>query len=426
MVDGKNIPGLGEPNVLESNSLWVIDISNPREPRVTARIQTGLPVGDKSVGGSSPGAVVAGRKYVFVSNAAQDSITIVDARSNRVKETVVLEPAATVKGLRGVLPFGLALSPGEKNLYVACAGINAVAVIEAGSGKFLGYLPTAWFPVRVATSLDGRNLYVANAKGFGAGPNGGVNFRRGPEGTYIGDITKGIVSLIPLSILSGQGRSDIQRARGSSMAGPGGVLEAGALALHTRHVLRNNGFLAAESKAARPADFPVPPSGQISSKIKHFVFIVKENRTFDEVFGDLQLPGEVMERDASLARWGENAEVKEKGQPTLEQVQVSPNHHALARRFAISDNFYVDSDVSADGHHWLVDNYPNEFIESTWPAAYGGRRDFRPDEDAPGRLMLPNLSPQPETYLEAGSLWEHLVRHSISFRNYGEGLFLPG
>ena len=148
--------------------------------------------------------------------------------------------------------------------------------------------------------------------------------------------------------------------------------------------------------------------------------------TFDEVFGDLELPGGTIERDASLARWGENAEVKEKGKPPLEHVQVTPNHHALARRFAISDNFYVDSDVSEDGHHWLVGNYPNEYLEAAWPAGYGGRLEFRPDEDAPGRLMLPDLSPQPETYLEAGSLWEHLTRHGVAFRNYGEGLYLAG
>ena len=119
---------------------------------------------------------MAGKKEVFVSNAAQDSITILDARTNRVKKTVVLEPAQSVKGLRGVLPFGMALSPDEKRLYVACSGINAVAVLDAHKGIVLGYFPTAWFPARVAVSPDNKTLYVANAKGFGAGPNGGPRF----------------------------------------------------------------------------------------------------------------------------------------------------------------------------------------------------------------------------------------------------------
>ena len=128
-----------------------------------------------------------------------------------------------------------------------------------------------------------------------------------------------------------------------------------------------------------------------------------------------------------MARWGENALVKEKGETTVvEGARVTPNAHALARRFAFSDNFYVDSDVSVDGHHWLVGNYPNEVLESGWPAAYGGKLDFVPDADAPGRLAIECGNPCPETYLEAGSLWEHLARHHISFRNYGEGVSLPG
>jgi hypothetical protein len=156
------------------------------------------------------------------------------------------------------------------------------------------------------------------------------------------------------------------------------------------------------------------------------VFIVKENRTFDEVFADMAGPGRDIAGEPSLARFGEDAEVKGKGEPTVEHARVTPNHHALARRFAFSDNFYVDSDVSVDGHHWLVGNYPNELVEATWPPAYGDRFDFRADPEAPGRLIIGGASPRPEDYLEVGSLWEHLARHQVSFRNYGEGFDLPG
>ncbi len=400
-IDRKRIPGLGDPNAAESNSLWVVDVSDPTHPQVAAKLKTGLPVGGHSTGGSSPGAVVSGSDKVFVSNAAQDSITIIDARSNRVKKTVVLEPASSVRGLRGVLPFGMALSPDEKRFYVACAGINAVALLDARRGKVLGYLPTAWFPARVSTSPDGKTLYVANAKGYGAGPNGGPSFEPGPEGTYIGDITKGLVSIIPVP-------AD-RELRGM-----------------TAQVVENNGFIPAQSAAARSPDFPVPPPGQASAKIRHIVFIVKENRTFDEVFGDMVASaGAPLEAEKTLARYGEDAAVKGVA-GTVEHARVTPNHHALARRFAFSDNFYVDSDVSADGHHWLVGNYPNELIESAWPAGYGNQLDFRADPEAPGRLVPGGSSPRPESYLEAGSLWEHLARHQVTFRNYGEGFDLPG
>ena len=402
-VEGKQIPGLGDPNVPEANSLWVIDVADPAQPNVTAKIKTGIQVGDKSVGGSSPGAVVAGRERVFVSNATQDSVTIINARSNRVEKTILLEPATTVKGLRGVLPFGMALSPDDKRLYVACSGINAVALLDAQKGQVMGYFPTAWFPARLAVSPDGKMLYVANTKGFGAGPNGGPNFQEGPEGVYIGDITHGFVSTI----------SSIPTGR--------------ALEQMTARVLANNGFVSTTQTLAGSAKLPVPPPGQPSTKIHHVVFIVRENRTYDEVFGDLRIAGATVEGEPSMARWGENALVKEKGEPAVvEDARVTPNAHALARRFAFSDNFYVDSDVSVDGHHWLVGNYPNEVVESVWPAAYGHQLSFVPDADAPGRLGIECGNPCPESYLEAGSLWEHLARHHISFRNYGEGVSMAG
>jgi len=401
-VGGKAIPGLGDPNVPDSNSLWVIDAADPAQPKMVAKVKTGVQVGDKSVGGSSPGAVVAGRDQVFVSNANQDSITILDAHSNQVEKTVLLEPADAVKGLRGLLPFGMALSPDEKRLYVACAGINAVAVLDTGSGKVLGYLPTAWFPARLTVSPDGKTLYVANAKGFGAGPNGGPNFHEGPEGTYIGDITHGFVSIVSIP-------------------------DEGQFKQTMAQVLKNNGFEAAAPAVSRSAEFPVPPVAQPSTKIHHVVFVVRENRTFDEVLGDVQIAGATVEGEPSLARWGKSARVRDREEPVVvEKATITPNAHALVQRFAFSDNFYVDSDVSVDGHHWLVGNYPNEVLETEWPASYGRKLSFVADADAPGRISLECGNPCPETFLEAGSLWEHLARHQVTFRNYGEGVSFPG
>jgi DNA-binding beta-propeller fold protein YncE len=418
IVQGKQIAGLGDPNIPDSNSVFVVDVRDPAQPKVLAKVRTGIPVGDQSVGGSSPGAVVAGKKEIFVSNAAQDSITVLNARSNKVKKTIVLEPAESVKGLRGVLPFGMALSPDKKRLYVACSGINAVAVFDAHKGQVLGYLPTAWFPARVAVSPDNKTIYVANAKGFGAGPNGGTDFHPGPEGTYIGDIMKGGVSIVQLP-------ADINLNASKNAETTKLPLDSTHLRDVTERVVNNNGFEGGV-RASPTANSPTPQAGTPSANIKHVVFIVKENRTFDEVFGDLHPPGQDFAADPTLARWGETAEVNDKDQPAVEDGHVTPNHHALARRFGISDNFYVESDVSVDGHHWLVGNYPNEVLETTVPAGYGGHLNFVADDDAPGRLSIGSSHPFPETFLEAGSLWEQLSRNKITFRNYGEGLEVAG
>ncbi len=417
-VEGKQIAGLGDPNVPDSNSVFVIDIRDPAQPNVLAKVRTGMPVGDKSVGGSSPGAVVAGKKEVFVSNAAQDSITVLDARTNQVKKTIVLEPAESVKGLRGVLPFGMALSPDEKRLYVACSGINAVAVLDTHKAEVLGYIPTAWFPARVAVSADNRTLYVANSKGFGAGPNGGPNFQEGPEGTYIGDLMKGAVSIIRIP-------ADIDPHAPKKVETATKALDKQHLREDTKRVIDNNGFEGG-GRTSLGAASSVPPANSAFTNLKHVVFIVKENRTFDEVFGDLHSGDASFAGIPSMARWGETTEVKEKDEPTVEDGHVTPNHHALARRFGISDNYYVEGDVSVDGHHWLVGNYPNEVLETAVPAGYGGHFSFQADPDAPGRLAIGSTHPFPEDYLEAGSLWEHLARGHISFRNYGEGLEIAG
>lgn len=434
-VEGKAIPGLGDPNSSKSNSLWVLDVLGDA-PQVIAKIRTGLPVGPESFGGSSPGGVVAGRERVFVSNAAQDSISIIDAKTKEVEQTVLLEPAPSVRGLRGVLPFGMALSPDEETLYVACAGINAVAVLDTKEAKVLGYIPTAWFPARVEISPDGKTLYVSNTKGYGAGPNGGPNFHLGPEGTYIGDITKGIVSVIPLPWAPSGGWRDW--ADHADFWPPwlrGTEKISSALLIGTEMTMFNNGFVVPFTQKKRRSSFPIPPPGQPSRLIHHVVFIVRENRTFDQDLGDLTNVGRGQaERDPELASFGDDAlvveekdEVKAGQTPKeVEHARVTPNLHALARRFAFSDNYYVDSDVSVDGHHWLVGNYPNEWTESVWPANYGDEFRFLPDADAPGRLMIGSTTPRPEDYIQAGSLWENLARNHITFRNYGEGFDLPG
>ena len=174
LVAGKPvaIPGLGDPNVRESNSLCVIDVADPRSAKVEAFVRTGLPLGGNVFGGSGPAGVAAADDRVFVANSNQDSITVVDAHTNRVIGEIPLRIDG-LETLRGVLPIGLALHQPSGWLLVAEAGINAVAVVDPQAGRVLGHVPAGWFPTRVA--VDGDSIFVANARGHGVGPNAPVS-----------------------------------------------------------------------------------------------------------------------------------------------------------------------------------------------------------------------------------------------------------
>ena len=191
---------------------------------------------------------------------------------------------------------------------------------------------------------------------------------------------------------------------------------AGALPELTAQVLRNNGIENhAEDRSAMSS--PVIPDvpGRASREIKYVVFITKENHTFDAIFD--RVAG--ARHDPSLLRWGLHQTIQQKGQPSLEDVGVMVNHNALARQFSLSDNFYMEPEASGVGHRWLVGVQPNNLMQMTYSVGWS----FRRDSPAPGRRysMGSNGSLLPEDYPEAGSMWEHLSRHGIRFRNYGEG-----
>ncbi|KAB2813817.1 MAG: hypothetical protein F9K10_05350, partial [Paludibacter sp.] len=245
---------------------------------------------------------------------------------------------------------------------------------------------------------DGKTLVVSNAKGYGSGPNGGKTFREGKEGSYIGNLMRGTVSVM-----------DIPNDR--------------KLAALTRQVISNNYRIEDyHSVKRRRADNPIPVfGGEKESPIKYLVFISKENRTYDEIFGQM----EKGKGDPTIARYGRNATFTNRNKSLkVEQATVMPNHLKLAEEFALSDNFYVDSDVSADGHRWLVNTYPNEWVESTVPASYGGNRSYNPKSNAPGSLGMNGSAGAiyPEDYNEAGSMWDHLERNKVEFYNFGFGV----
>ena len=176
------------------------DIDNPR---VTAKIKTGNLVGQMvdgipAVGGSSPNSLAVTSDFLFASNGNNDNITVIDIKTDSVIKEIYLKPDEAVKHFRGVIPFGLAVSPDEKRLFVAEAGINAIGVIDLPSFNVAGHIPTGWFPSKLKITPDGRNIIVTNAKGYGSGPNGGKDFKEGGEGTYIGNLMKGTLSIIAM------------------------------------------------------------------------------------------------------------------------------------------------------------------------------------------------------------------------------------
>jgi len=382
-----DVPGLGDPNVRESNSLAVVDVSNPTAPKVETYVRTGVPFGGNSHGGSNPSGVVATAEHVYVSNAGNDSVTVIDARTNAVEAEIPIRIAG-LETLRGVLPVGMAYHQKSGWLLVAEAGINAVGVIDTREGRLIGHIPAGWFPARV--EMDGDTVFVTNIRGIGTGPNG-YAIASGP--LVAGTVRQGTLSIFPLPRL--------EELPGLSSF----VMEA-------------NGFV---PRAAAP---PLPAG------IKHVMLIVKENRTYDEVLGDEMEAGNGLPMSApALARFGTRGYADGRKQRlSLKDVNVTPNHHQIAEQWSFSDNFYADSDVSVDGHHWLAGAYPSVWTESSLLAAYSDQKKGFRLGDAPGRLLFAgsDSSVHPEDQLEGGTIWHHLARYGVSFRNFGEGFELAG
>jgi len=385
------VAGLGEPNTIQANSVAFVDAADPAAMKVKGYVRTGKPFSVDIAGGSSPSGILAAGGLLYVSNAHNDSVTVLDAGTREVRNEIELRIPG-LEALRGVMPLGMALEPSSGNLMVAEAGINAVGIIDVKAGKLVGHIPVGWFPTRVAVA-DGI-VYVANAKGAGTGPNlpGREAYQ---DGSGLVDILRrGTVSVFPVP-------ADTE------------------LPKLTQTVLGANGFIAATGV---PAAIPVA--------VRHVVLIVKENRTFDEVLGDVTTAANGRVAGIpQLARFGMSGTVPGgRERLSLQRVAVTPTHHDIAARWSFSDNFYADSEVSVDGHHWLVGNYPDAWTESSLMAAYAGQKDFRIPTSAPGRFSFPqsDSSVHPEEIQEAGTIWHHLERYKISFRNFGEGFELAG
>ncbi|MCC7373267.1 MAG: beta-propeller fold lactonase family protein [Verrucomicrobiales bacterium] len=351
-------------------SLWgraAVEVIDLRERRTVARWATQ----------EHPNEMILDRngRFLFVANANQNTVSLIDTTDGRTVEnlTAELEPGSPP----GSTPNSLALSPDESLLFVANANINAVAVFDVaqpGHSRALGFIPVGWYPTSVRVTPDGKHLLVANGKGLASKPN-----RYGPQpgketpGTvreYIAGLMTGCLSIIDLpnnrEKLESTLRGWTERAYRCRPAQPPKTLEPG---------------------------HPIPLVAGGPTPLRHCIYIIKENRTYDQVLGDMP---------------------EGRGDPTLclFPEHVTPNHHKLAREFVLLDNFYVESEVSADGHEWTVGGYATDYVEKMWPMSYGHNRDRKYTYPSEGRFKI--AAPA------GGYLWDRAKAAGITYRSYGE------
>jgi YVTN family beta-propeller protein len=308
-------------------------------------------------------------KTLYVANANSNTVSVVDTA--QMKEIEAISTALHPKSPIGSTPNAVALSPDEKTLYIANADNNDVAVVDVakrGNSEVEGFIPTGWYPTSVRASKDGKRIFVANGKGVASAANPqGPSPYKGRTPQYIGSMLKGAVSLINLPPVA-------------------------KLAQLTRRVYANSPYTDEMLKAARaPKEkSAVPVRVGAPSPIKHVIYVIKENRTYDQVLGDMKEGN----GDPSLCLFGED---------------ITPNQHALAREFVLLDNFYVDAEVSADGHNWSMAAYATDYTEKTWPTNYSNRgRTY--DYEGSRKISRPTK----------GYIWDHCKAAGVSYRSYGE------
>lgn len=329
----------------------VVSIVNLVTGTESAQVPTGLHPSDLAL--SHDG------RTLFVANANSDTVTVIDTRSRRERESILIRPDP-------VLPFGseadaLALTSDDSVLLVACAGNNAVAVVQLPNAQHTnslvqGFFPTDWYPGAVV--VGGSFAYVANVKGLGSrdGQPAAAAYK---STSFLGTVTR-----VPI---------------------PAGA----ALARSTAQVIAN-GRIAQIKQTAQPAlggQMPAPVPARVGepSVFKHVLYILKENKTYDQVFGDLPQGN----GNASLC---------------IYPRRVTPNQHALARQYVLLDNFYCNGVNSADGHSWCTEGNNTDHLEKS----FGGFvRSYTFGDD-------------PLTYSSTGFIWNNILQHGLSFRNYGE------
>jgi DNA-binding beta-propeller fold protein YncE len=343
------------------NQLWASSFAGTQLTVIDLSTHSVL---DTLMVGADPNGLVLSKdgSKVLASVSGGDSVVAIDVATRRVASIhAVGEPQivdAQGAPLPASSPAGLSIDPASGDLYVVRAADNAVSVLDGVSLASRGDIPVGWYPTSVA--LQGTKLVVTNGKGYGTGPLMAYGFGQDSGKAQM----NGSISIVDL---------------------------AGAnLAALTAQVLAN---------VQRPStlypfhcpDFPVPTTSGAKSPIEHIVLIVRENKTYDTLLGDLS--DKNADGDPSLALYGES---------------ITPNVHALARQFAHHDNFYDDSECSTQGHLWLTSSFVNDYMERTWLEDYRGHSGFSTDPDT--------SYGQPAF----GTFFTHLLAHNIDFTDYGE------
>jgi YVTN family beta-propeller protein len=318
---------------------------------------------------------------LYVANANDNSVSVIDVR--QWKQIEVLNAALYPNAPAGSASNGLALSADEKTLYVANADNNSLAVFDVskkGVSMSKGFIPVGWYPTNV--KVIGKKIFVTNGKGYTSLPNAKgpdptkrdqeVNYQHGDykqqqsKIQYIAGLFKGMMSVIDEPSIA-------------------------QLAAYSKEVYENTPYTKErELHAKGETGNPIPMKVGDSSPIKYVFYVIKENRTYDQVLGDIAEGN----GDTSLVLFGE---------------KITPNQHKLAREFVLLDNFYVDGEVSADGHNWSTSANATDYLEKTWPTDYGGRGG---NYDAEGNRAIANP--------KGGFIWDYCQRAGISYRTYGE------
>jgi YVTN family beta-propeller protein len=312
---------------------------------------------------------------LFVACASSNQVSVIDTSRGTVTETIFT--ALFPKAPEGSTPDALAVSPDGNKLYVANADNNCVAVVDISApsrSQVQGFIPTGWYPTAVAVSPDGKTLLVGVGKGnqTQANPipkdsqaNAANAGNRGRPYPYIGTTLSGALSIVPVP-------NDEQ------------------LAAYTETVYRNCPY---SDKLLTDAPYrektAIPTKVGEESPIKHVIYIIKENRTYDQVFGDIGRGN----CDPELVMFGED---------------VTPNQHKLANEFVLLDNLYCNGHVSADGHPWSTMAYNTDYTARNWALTYSGREGIEDDDEG-------DLQKAPSGYL-----WDSCARNNLTYRSYGE------
>lgn len=339
-----------------SQSVSVIDTASNR---LTANIPVGINPNDLELDGG-------GRLYV--SNGNQNTVTVVDTLQRRAIETINV--ALTPKAPSGSTPNALALDRANHMLFVANADNNCVAVVNVaapGNSHVLGFIPSGWYPSALHLTPRGV-LYIGNSKGLTphANPLGPTSplAPPGPNTQTVRDIQRGTVNILSVKDL---------RTR---------------IKAWTAQVFDNVPYRDDLLIRAAPSKQPsiVPNDTAAGSPIKHVIYVIKENRTYDQVLGDVAKGN----GDPRLAIFGE---------------KITPNHHAIANQWVLLDNLYCDGEVSVDGHSWSNSAYATDYNEKMWPAQYGGI-----SQTTRAAAYVPS----------GGHLWDLAARAGLTYRSYGE------